>query len=249
MSGEHPTARPAAAVAAVAARGLTRHFGSYVALRAVDLVVPDGVTLALFGPNGAGKTTLLRLLALILRPSAGAVSIYGHDHRSQDLALATLGFVSHETALYLDLTPYENLLFTARLHGLARPHEVVKAELERVGLTERAATPVRALSRGLQQRAALARALVHGPRLLLLDEPWTGLDPEAARILRARIDAHRQGGGAIVLTTHDLRQGWESADRIVLLARGKVVLAASRDDLALDELERAFAAAAAGRPA
>jgi heme exporter protein A len=230
---------------AVTARGIERFYGRSVALTGIDLELPSGLTVALFGANGAGKTTLLRILAQVLRPTRGEVRIFGRDPaREQALVLSSLGFLSHEVALYLDLTPLENLLFTARLHGLDRARIRAREALERVGLADRD-EPVRALSRGLQQRAALARALLHDPRLLLLDEPWTGLDPEAQGVLRERLSGHRARGGTTIFTTHDLGEGLRTADRVVLLSRGRIVLQADAAGLTLDALAAAYARAAA----
>jgi heme ABC exporter ATP-binding subunit CcmA len=235
---------PAGAPAALRAEGVTRRFGRLMALRGVELEVPAGQVLAIFGPNGAGKTTFLRILACVLRPTSGRVRVHGADPLQEpERALRALGFLSHETALYLDLTPAENLLFTARLHGLPAARERVREAIAEVGLAGHD-VPVRALSRGLQQRAALARALLHRPPLMLLDEPWTGLDPGAQRALRSRLLAHRAAGGTVVYTTHDLRQGFEDAERFVVLGRGRIVLDARRADCPLDELERSYAAAA-----
>jgi heme exporter protein A len=235
----------AAPAPAVAARRIERRFGRSVALAGLDLEVEAGGTVALLGANGAGKTTLLRILAQVLRPTRGEVRIFGLDPgRDQARVLASLGFLSHEIALYLDLTPFENLVFTARLHGLDRAYERAREALVGVGIGGRD-EPVRALSRGLQQRAARARALLHEPRLLLLDEPWTGLDPAAQRLLRERLAGHRDRGGTTIFTTHDLGEGIRTADRVVLLARGRIALDAATAGLTLEALAEASARAAA----
>jgi len=236
---------PAAALTghACEARGVGRRFGRFRALRNVDLVIPAGQTVALFGPNGAGKTTFLRVVAQLLRAHAGTVQIYGRDpSRDPTTVRSALGFVSHQSMLYLDLTALENLEFAARLHGLSSAQAELVLAMVRI---ERRDVTVRNLSRGQQQRVALARALVHEPRLLLLDEPWTGLDRGAQRILEERLVAHRAGGGSALVVTHDLSRGWEVADRIALLAGGRIVLDEPRERLAFAELEGAFTRAAA----
>ncbi|MBI3790108.1 MAG: ABC transporter ATP-binding protein, partial [Gemmatimonadetes bacterium] len=153
----------------------------------MDLHVPPGGCLALFGPNGAGKTTLLRVLAGLKRPSAGTVTIAGASVTALSTRALT-GLISHKVMLYPALTALENVAFSARLHGVPQPETAARAALARLGVADRAATPVRALSRGLTQRVAIARAIVHGPRLLLADEPYTGLDAAGAAALTTALE-------------------------------------------------------------
>ena len=165
-------------------RALGRRFAGVTALHALDLTVGAGEAVAVFGPNGAGKSTLLRLLATLLRPSAGAVRLFERAVTDGGAAARRrIGVLSHQSFLYPDLTPTENLDFYARMFGVPRSAERVRALIARVGLTGWAHRPVRTLSRGLEQRCALARALVHEPELLLLDEPFTGLDVDASTML------------------------------------------------------------------
>jgi heme exporter protein A len=200
-----------------------RRFGETTVLGGVDLVVAAGETVALLGPNGAGKTTLLRVLALLLRPSAGRLALFGAAAASAPPALRRrIGYVGHESLCYPDLTAGENLAFYARLYevpdGVRRVHEL----LVWAGLEGAARRPVRVYSRGMSQRLALARALLHRPELLLLDEPFTGLDPEAARALDERLLALRAAGCAVVFTTHDLERVATLATRAAILHRGRI---------------------------
>ena len=218
----------------LSAHGLVRAFGALQVLRGVDLEVRAGEMLAVAGPNGAGKTTLLRLLAGLMRPSAGEVRIRGLQPTRDDPGpRRAIGLLSHHTFLYDDLTPAENLHFTARLYGLADAAGAARAALEEVGLTARADTPVRHLSRGLLQRAAIARALLHQPDILLLDEPFTGLDAPSADRFRALLAAQLARGRALVLVSHHLAEAWDLATHVAVLSGGRWALEGSRpSDLA-----------------
>jgi heme exporter protein A len=207
----------------VAARALTRRFGAAIALDGIDFDVRAGESVALFGANGAGKTTLLRLLAGTLRPTSGSLLVGGVDARRQDAAArAAIGLLSHQTLLYDDLTAEENLRFFASLYGLADPRGAARRRLAEAGLAEHAARPVGGFSRGMQQRIALARALLHEPALLLLDEPSSGLDaPASARLRQALGDAGARGA-TWVLATHDVEEGLALCPRWLALSRGRV---------------------------
>jgi ABC-type multidrug transport system ATPase subunit len=210
---------------AVEARGLVKFYGTTAALRGCDLMVLRGERVALLGANGAGKTTLLKLLATLVRPSAGHLMILGHDAvRQAGLVRRHLGVVAHETYLYRDLTAAENLRLYGRLYAVADLEARIVAELERVGLADLREQRVGTLSRGQQQRLALARALLHAPPLLLLDEPDTGLD-EAGQALLARVV--REAAPTVVLATHSVERAVALADRVVVLAAGKVAYEAS----------------------
>lgn len=206
------------------ARGIERRFGSARVLRGLDLVASPGELHVIAGPNGAGKTTLLRILAGLSRPSAGRVEAFGHDLRAQPEHRRQIGLLSHQSLLYDDLTPLENLAFTARLYGLPSPLEVARAGLEAVGLSHRGDDPVRKLSRGMVQRVAIARALLHRPRVMLFDEPFTGLDaPSAARVLEV-LRAQLAAGAALVVVTHNLAEVWALATRVSVLVGGRWVI-------------------------
>jgi heme ABC exporter ATP-binding subunit CcmA len=205
-------------------RALARRFGGVTALHALDLTVGAGESVAVFGPNGAGKSTLLRLLATLLRPSAGEVRLFTHAVRDGGAAARRrIGFLSHQSFLYPDLTPTENLDFYARMFHVPRRAERVRTLIERVGLGGWAHRPVRTLSRGLEQRCALARALVHGPDLLLLDEPFTGLDVDASAMLATMLRETHAGGTTLLMTTHDMARGFEVCERAVILTRGRLM--------------------------
>jgi heme exporter protein A len=212
--------------APVRAEGLTRTFAGTPVLTGVDLTVRGGEALALLGPNGAGKTTLLRILALLLRPSGGRLALFGTDARTAPPALRRrIGYVGHESLCYPDLTAAENLAFYARLFEVPEAPRRIAELLAWAGLEAAERRPVRVYSRGMGQRLALARALLHEPDLLLLDEPFSGLDPQAVDALQERLGTLRAAGHAIVLTTHDLERAAPVATRLALLHRGRIAWA------------------------
>jgi heme ABC exporter ATP-binding subunit CcmA len=215
--------------------GLERSFGALRVLRGVDVRVRAGEALVVAGANGAGKTTLLRVLAGLARPSAGEVRILGVPvGPSTPDARRPIGFVSHLSMLYDDLTVHENVVLAARLYGSRDPDAAARRALEAVGLADRGDEQPRRLSRGLLQRASIARAVVHEPRLLLLDEPFTGLDAPAAERLRALLRQRLAAGLALVLVTHHLAEAWDLASRVAVLAGGRWALEEPRPgDLAL----------------
>jgi len=208
---------------AIELREVRRAYGERVALAGVTLSLPRGATLAVFGANGAGKTTLLRVLATLLRPHGGEARVLGRGLPHEAWAVrGRVGLLAHEPLLYRDLTARENLRFHARLHGV----EVERAVelLEAVGMSRRADEPVRSLSRGMAQRVAICRALLHEPELLLLDEPLANLDPGAAGAVAPLIG--RASGAARVLVSHDVEHGLEEADLVLGLRGGRPELLA-----------------------
>ena len=213
----------------LAARGLRRSFGRVRVLHDIGLSLAAGEVLAVAGPNGAGKSTLLRVLAGLMRPSAGEVRVLGQPLTADAAETRrAIGLLSHQTLLYDDLTLLENLTFAARLYGLADPGAAAREALEAAGLASRAGDSPRKLSRGLLQRAAIARALLHGPRLLLLDEPFTALDTASADRLRATLAARRDEGLGLVIVTHHLAEVWELAPRVAGGVGGRWVCDAPR---------------------
>jgi heme exporter protein A len=209
-------------VALLEARGVQRSFGRFRILQDLDLSLSPGEALAVIGPNGAGKSTLLRLLAGLLRPDRGEIRVAGRRLIGADAGLrGSIGLLSHQSLLYDDLTVLENLVFTARLYDLPRPREVAASALEAAGLLDRSNVRPRQLSRGLLQRAALARALLHDPRLILLDEPFTALDPSAGERLRSDLELRLRHGAGLIFVTHHLNEVWEVASRVAVLVAGR----------------------------
>lgn len=203
---------------------VSKLFGPRWALRNVSFQVAPGEIVALVGPNGAGKTTLLRILATLARPNSGQVLIgkiplaqHANDARS------AIGFVGHQTFMYDDLTAEENLRFFARLYGVAEVSQRAHAVARRVGIENRLNDVTRTLSRGLQQRLTLARMLLHDPVVLLLDEPYTGLDKTAADLLDQIMLEAKQEGRSILFSTHDLERGLAIADRAVVMKAGRLI--------------------------
>jgi heme exporter protein A len=203
------------------ARGITRAFGAQRALRGVDLRLGPGEAVAVAGPNGAGKTTLLRILAGLMRPTTGEVRLADGRTPRDPAARRRVGLLSHQSFLYDDLTARENLHFTGRLYGLGDLAARASRALEEAGLAARADDPVRQLSRGMLQRVAIARALLHEPDILLLDEPFTGLDVPSAARLRGFLAAQRAAGRGLVIVTHHLAEAWGFATHVGVLARGQ----------------------------
>jgi heme exporter protein A len=205
----------------IAAHNLSKRFGRVAALRAVDLEAGRGETVALLGPNGAGKTTLLRILATLDKPSAGSLEVAGLDAlRAPQRARALIGLVAHQTYLHPELTAAEELRFYGRLYGLPSPQGRAAELLEAFGLASRAGIRVAALSRGQQQRLALARALLHDPSVLLLDEPDSGLDAEGLGLLEGVL---RAGGRTVVFSSHNREWATSVAGRVMTLEGGRVV--------------------------
>ncbi|HYM55606.1 MAG TPA: heme ABC exporter ATP-binding protein CcmA, partial [Solirubrobacteraceae bacterium] len=208
-------------MAALQVEGLARHYGEREALSDVSLSLAEGQTLVVFGPNGAGKTTLLRVLATLLRPHAGRVSVLGSALPGQAWAVrGRVGLLGHEPLLYRELTARENLRFHARLHGVADGH--VEELLEAVAMADRAREPLRTLSRGMVQRVAVARAVLHDPELLLLDEPYSNLDPAAVAQVEPLIGAASRR--TRVICSHDPSGGLAEADLVLGLRAGRPAL-------------------------
>jgi heme ABC exporter ATP-binding subunit CcmA len=203
--------------------GLRKRFGLRPVLRGIDLTLEAGARLAVLGTNGAGKTTLLRILACLTRPNAGRALVAGRDcvHHAQEVR-HLVGFVGHQPYLYDELTAQENLLFFARLYGIPQPRERAAYLLARVGLERRARERVGVLSHGQQRRLALARALLHEPPLLLLDEAETGLDEAGSALLTSLLKEHRERGGTLIFTTHRPDHALQHADQLLVLNAGRV---------------------------
>ena len=209
---------------AIEARGLVKQFGGRRALDGLDLELPQGAFLSIFGPNGAGKTTLLRELALLARPTGGDLRILGVDALEEP---DVLRLISHKSMLYGDLTARENLAFFASLYGLEGPEAGARIyELLRlVELDHRANDCARTFSRGMQQRLSIARALINDPELVLLDEPYSGLDPHAAELFD-RLIVRVRDGRTFVMVSHDLEKGFDLCTHALIMARGRAVVCA-----------------------
>ncbi|MEX0762724.1 MAG: heme ABC exporter ATP-binding protein CcmA [Dehalococcoidia bacterium] len=225
----------------VRAIGLQKSFGPVGVLRGLDMQARAGETLTLFGPNGAGKTTLLRILATLTRPDGGTAFVGGFDTQAQgELVRRVTGSVLHSPMLYGDLTARENLSFFARMFRIPdAAHRVVEVS-ERMQITDRLDERARTLSHGFQKRVALARAILHAPRVLILDEPETGLDQSALKLLHDLVDDYRSNGGTVVMTTHALERGLEMGDRVAILARGKLVFEQERSRLDSNAVREAY---------
>jgi len=223
------------------ADGLTREYGSVVAVDDIDLELAAGDFLTVFGPNGAGKTTLLSLLGGRLRPTKGEVSVGGEclDFRNTSWR-ARIGILSHQSFMYSHLTLEENLRFFGRLFGLTDLAARIPSRIAEVGLSDRAGFLIRQLSHGMRQRAALARALLHDPEVVLLDEPYTGLDPYAASVLRGVLSSLRDGKRTVVMVTHNLTQGLELASRLAIQVRGRFAWEGPRAEVDADGFEHFY---------
>lgn len=203
---------------------LRKSYGSVDALRGVDLHVKQGEFLTLFGPNGAGKTTLLKTLSTIIKPTSGKVYIDGLDAVEADHAVRRkIGVISHKTFLYGDLTALENLVFYARMYQLPQPEKRARELIQEVGLSGRENHLVETFSRGMEQRLSIARALIHEPNIIFLDEPYSGLDQHASLMLSNLLKKLHTDTRTIIMTTHNISHGLEISDRIVIQLAGKIV--------------------------
>ncbi|MBR0406373.1 MAG: ABC transporter ATP-binding protein [Eggerthellaceae bacterium] len=225
---------------AIEAHNLSKAFGTRKALDGVSFELPEGAFLSIFGPNGAGKTTLLRVLSTLARPTAGSASICGIDLKeSPNEVRGLIGMISHASMLYPDLTAEENLVLYAELYGVADPQARARELLEAVGLSHRRIDQVRTFSRGMTQRVSIARALVHDPRVMFLDEPYSGLDPHAVDIFDDLIASVR-GDRTFVMVSHDLAKGFALCTHALVLARGRVVTFAKKEDLDFEDFAQLY---------
>ena len=232
---------PTEASRAVVVSHVRKAYGLRPVLRDVSLAVAAGQCAALLGPNGAGKTTLLRILATLTHPSRGSVTIAGLDalRYTREVRLI-VGYVGHTPLLYDELTVRENLLFFARMYGLSDGPTRADALLKRVGMQTRANDRVGALSRGQAQRVALARGILHDPRVLLLDEPDTGLDEDAIALLHDLIAERRVTGQTTLLTTHTLERGLAWSDVVIALVGGRIAFAGATAEMPLPRLRALY---------
>lgn len=224
-SGENP---------AFEIQGLTRSFGHFQALKGIDLRINHQECVAIFGPNGAGKTTMIKILATVMRPSGGKVLVDGLDlHEHAEDIRRRIGVVTHQTFLYGNLTAYENLDFYSKLYDVPNRKDRIREVVAQVGMTSRIHDRVGTFSQGMKQRISIARAVLHDPDIMLLDEPESGLDQEAVTLLWKTLYGDGRRRRTILLITHSLERGLDVSDRVVFLDKGRVVYENRRD--ALDE--------------
>lgn len=233
---------------AMEVKGLTKSYGSHAALRGIDLEVRPGERVALFGPNGAGKTTIIKIISTIIKPTSGKVMVEGFDLKEKaEEARRRIGLVSHSTFLYGHLSIYENLDFYARIYDVADRRNRIKEVISEVEMTPRLHDRVDSLSRGMQQRVSIARALLHNPTLMLLDEPETGLDQRSSVVVWSAISEAESYKRTLVLITHSLERGLELSDRILILVKGKIAHDGPSSALDLKTLKELYDHHAGGR--
>ena len=226
---------------ALACSGLTKRYGRVTALRSVDLSIATGECVALFGRNGAGKTTLIQIIGSLLAHYEGGAELFGQRVKRADAEhRRALGLVLHDTCLYLDLSVLDNLRFFAKLYGVIDPDARARELLTQFDLADRAHTSARDLSRGMKQRLSIARALVHRPRFLLLDEPFTGLDELSSRSLMALLRDFTRDGGTVLMSTHDVERAFDVATRALILEQGAITFDKSTRDLDAAEFRHAY---------
>ena len=214
-------------MAALDVEGVWKFYGDYPALRNIQLTAPEGSCLALIGRNGAGKTTLLRIMAGFSKAGRGRIRVFGNDPRDREARRRT-GFLGHGISVYDELSAIENLTLFARLYGLPEPRAVALEWLDRTGLERVKDSLVREFSRGMRQRLAVARAFLHEPSVLLLDEPFTALDDRAIAVLQGLLRGALQRSATIVMSTHQLREALELATHVALLNRGQIAFHGDR---------------------
>jgi heme ABC exporter ATP-binding subunit CcmA len=226
--------------AMIEVRGLAKHFGRFSALRDLNLTVGTGEFIALFGRNGAGKTTFLRILSGLARSSSGTCRIQPAATPAPRYPRGVIGYLSHNTSLYADLTALENLRFYSQLMNVPADDGSLLRRIEQVGLLGREREPVRHYSRGMQQRLAIARAFLHDPEVLLLDEPFTGLDQAGSEFLKHYLSKAHTEQRTCIMTVHDTQLGYEMADRLVVIEKGIAALDVPKSSLSLEEFREKY---------
>jgi len=229
--------------------GLTKSFGARLTLKSLDFQVETGESLAILGPNGAGKTTLLKILASIMEPTRGKIYIDGLDlKRDAEHTRRRIGIVTHNTFLYGNLTAWENLDFYARLYEVPDTKQRIEEMAAMVGMTQRLHHRIATFSRGMQQRISIARALLHKPSIMLLDEAETGLDQQATAMLWEAMKGEGSEKRTVIMTTHNLERSLKATDRFIILDKGNIVHQGSTRDLDLQALERTYHTSTGSEP-
>jgi heme exporter protein A len=226
---------------AIEARGLTKLFGERPALRDVDLKVNKGEHLVIFGPNGAGKTTLIKILASLVKPTSGNIWLDGININDKQVQIRQkLSLVSHQTFLYDDLSIYENLRFFGKMYDVQNLEHQIKRLVSWVQLDSRINDRVGTLSHGMQQRVSIARAILHNPSILFLDEPEVGLDLHVSSVINDLINGIDSNNRTVVMTTHNLERGLELSSRVIILDRGKIVYEANKDKIVIPDFRKVY---------
>jgi heme ABC exporter ATP-binding subunit CcmA len=216
----------------IEAKGLIKSYGNFDVLRGIDLHVAKGEFITLFGPNGAGKTTLIKILSTLTEPTSGNLTISGHNARKNVQKIRSIiGVISHDPYVYENLTALENIKFFAELYGLSDINDRSNSVIHQVGLETRSHDLVRTFSRGMKQRLAVARAIIHEPEILLLDEPYTGLDQHGAQLFGQMLSNIKDQNRTILMTTHSIDEGLDFSDRVGILARGRIIYESPANEL------------------
>jgi heme exporter protein A len=219
----------------VSIQRLTKRYGSVTAVWRADLDIEEGDFWVIFGPNGAGKTTLLRMVAQLAQPSEGSIHF-----REEEGGRGRVGYVSHQSLLYNELSGFENLFFFARLYGMGDPEDRARDQLKRMDLEWAGDLAARGYSSGMRQRLTLARALIHEPQLLLLDEPYAGLDQHGSRLLTEVLEKLKAEGRTVLLITHNLAQGLAVSNRLAVMSRGRIVYRGGREEVSETNFESLY---------
>lgn len=227
--------------AIIEVKGLVKKFGFRTVLRKVDLSLQKGDFLALFGHNGAGKTTLIRILCSLMKPTSGEIRIAGLDpHHDREALCKAIGVISHRTFLYQNLSAFENLRFYGRMYDVMDLKDRIESLLDLVGLVKYRNDPVNTFSRGMQQRLAVARAIINDPRILFLDEPYTGLDQHGAEDLKKLLMGFRDQGKTVLMTSHDLDRGLELCNQSAILKAGRLVFKEEVSNVVKDDFKQLY---------